>query len=341
MSLEELKTAAMAALYGPLAKGAEKERWRRVEVTPTDADAKSEDSWASEKEEKEDTPMDATPVVEYVGVADIKLERARPEHDPLVPASGAPREEVNDAAAWAAVAAASPEPCEVARRETLRALARRAGLWCSSGGEPEGEDGGDEARARVMTKADVEAAAHGLWEMATDARARGADDFHDAPEAFDAVVGLMEADESIVTPAARRYALAAAWSLAVSARGRAGLLAAEGFKGADDGDSGSGAVVASVAALLDAASAALERLEAEEAKKATAAPAARAPAEEEDKRGGESVGGDAPEEAPVARAEPPTAEAASSASVHSRPAFERSSDFGRTPAVFAESWTSE
>ena len=53
MSLEELKTAAMAALYGPLAKGAEKERWRRVEVTPTDADAKSEDSWASEKEEKE------------------------------------------------------------------------------------------------------------------------------------------------------------------------------------------------------------------------------------------------------------------------------------------------
>ena len=315
MSLEELKTAAMAALYGPLAKGAEKERWRRVEVTPTDADAKSEDSWASEKEEKEDTPMDATPVVEYVGVADIKLERARPEHDPLVPASGAPREEVNDAAAWAAVAAASPEPCEVARRETLRALARRAGLWCSSGGEPEGEDGGDEARARVMTKADVEAAAHGLWEMATDARARGADDFHDAPEAFDAVVGLMEADESIVTPAARRYALAAAWSLAVSARGRAGLLAAEGFKGADDGDSGSGAVVASVAALLDAASAALERLEAEEAKKATAAPAARAPAEEEDKRRGESVGGDAPEEAPVARAEPPTAEAASSASV--------------------------
>ena len=172
MSLEELKAAAMAALYGPLAKGAEKERWRRVEVTPTDADAKSEDSWASEKEEKEDTPMDATPVVEYVGVADIKLERARPEHDPLVPASGAPREEVNDAAAWAAVAAASPEPCEVARRETLRALARRAGLWCSSGGEPEGEDGGDEARARVMTKADVEAAAHGLWEMATDARAR-------------------------------------------------------------------------------------------------------------------------------------------------------------------------
>ena len=315
MSLEELKTAAMAALYGPLAKGAEKERWRRVEVTPTDADAKSEDSWASEKEEKEDTPMDATPVVEYVGVADIKLERARPEHDPLVPASGAPREEVNDAAAWAAVAAASPEPCEVARRETLRALARRAGLWCSSGGEPEGEDGGDEARARVMTKADVEAAAHGLWEMATDARARGAEDFHDAPEAFDAVVGLMEADESIVTPAARRYALAAAWSLAVSARGRAGLLAAEGFKGADDGDSGSGAVVASVAALLDAASAALDRLEAEEAKKATAAPAARAPAEEEDKRAGESVGGDAPEEAPVARAEPPTAEAASSASV--------------------------
>ena len=94
----------------------------------------------------------------------------------------------------------------------------------------EGEDGGDEARARVMTKADVEAAAHGLWEMATDARARGAEDFHDAPEAFDAVVGLMEADESIVTPAARRYALAAAWSLAVSARGRAGLLAAEGSR---------------------------------------------------------------------------------------------------------------
>ena len=55
MSLEELKTAAMAALYGPLAKGAEKERWRRVEVTPTDADAKSEDSWASEKEEKEES----------------------------------------------------------------------------------------------------------------------------------------------------------------------------------------------------------------------------------------------------------------------------------------------
>ena len=50
MSLEELKTAAMAALYGPLANGADKERWRRVETRP-DADAESEDSWASEKED--------------------------------------------------------------------------------------------------------------------------------------------------------------------------------------------------------------------------------------------------------------------------------------------------
>ena len=235
MSLEELKTAAMAALYGPLAKGADKERWRRVETRP-DADAKSEDSWASEKEDADENPMDTELVVQYVGVADIRLERARPDYDPLVPASGALREEVNDAAAWAAVAAAGPEPCEVARRETLRALARRAALWCSSGGEPEGR--ADES-ARTMTKEDVEAAAHGLWEMATDARARGAEDFHLAPEAFDAVVGLMEADDGIVTPAARRYALAAAWSLAVSARGRAGLLAAKGFKSADDDAAGS------------------------------------------------------------------------------------------------------
>ena len=305
MSLEELKTAAMAALYGPLAKGADKERWRRVETRP-DADAESEDSWASEKEDAEENPMDAEPVVQYVGVADIRLERARPDYDPLVPASGAPREEVNDAAAWAAVAAAGPEPCEVARRETLRALARRAALWCSSGGEPEG--GADES-ARTMTKEDVEAAAHGLWEMATDARARGAEDFHLAPEAFDAVVGLMEADDGIMTPAARRYALAAAWSLAVSARGRAGLLAAKGFKSADDDAGEGGAVIASAVSLLDAASAALERLEAEEAE-AAAETAKRAPSEE---KRAESVG-DAPdpEETPVAM-EPPAAEAASSA----------------------------
>ena len=193
----------------------------------------------------------------------------------------------------AAVAAAGPEPCEVARRETLRALARRAALWCSSGGEPEGR--ADES-ARTMTKEDVEAAAHGLWEMATDARARGAEDFHLAPEAFDAVVGLMEADDGIVTPAARRYALAAAWSLAVSARGRAGLLAAKGFKSADDDAGEGGAVIASAVSLLDAASAALERLEAEEAETA-AETAKRAFAEE---KRAESVG-DAPdpEETPV------------------------------------------
>ena len=321
MSLEELKRRAMAVSVRPLAKGAEKERWRQVEVTPTDADAKSEDSWASEKEEKEDTPMDATPVVEYVGVAAKAAERARdrrhharatglrrargggehrrrrgPPSPPRVRAVRGGRAREPPARAGAARGAVVLE-----RRRARRSCAVET-----------------KRCARVMTKADVEAAAHGLWEMATDARARGAEDFHDAPEAFDAVVGLMEADESIVGRRRRG-----------GSRHRRGGLESRGFRAGAPAYSPPRGSRARTTATAGAArwSRRLPRCWTRRARRWIGSrprrlrkpppreAAARAPAEEEDKRAGESVGGDAPEEAPVARAEPPTAEAASSASV--------------------------
>ena len=250
MTLDELKTNAMTALYGPLLTGQDKERWRRVEVDDDECDDDSNEDSEAEKDEKFKEPK-----FEWVGVSDVKIEHFRNEFDAFVPSSGPERVLVSDNAKWHLLSKQEPEQASKTRAETVFKLAQRAGVMLAEDYEPpEGGDEKGESTTQPVTQI-LEQVAHQFWEMSSDARRRGATDLGYTRNAYDAILGFLEAPDEIVTPKARLSACAAAWSLAVSVSGRTGLLKSKGFKAIDDHseDSEGRAVVSALRELVDKA----------------------------------------------------------------------------------------